>query len=77
MKELIENVKTKFSYIIQVVVCAYKERGFRSIHKRWIVERTFLWLDNYRRLCRNYELTFDSVEEMVKVAAIRLLLKKI
>jgi hypothetical protein len=35
------------------------------------VERTFSWLDNNRRLCRNYELTFDSAEEMVKIAAIR------
>lgn len=33
-------------------------------------------IDN-RGLCRNYELTFDSAEEMVKIAAIRLLLKKI
>nr|WP_291543883.1 hypothetical protein [Bacteroides sp.] len=41
------------------------------------MERTFSWLDNNRRLCRNYELTFDSAEEMVKIATIRLLLKKI
>lgn len=75
--ELIENIKTKFGYIIQVVVSAYKEQGFRPIHKRWIVERTFSWPDNNRRLCRNYELTFDSAEEMVKLAAIRLLLRKI
>ncbi len=75
--ELIENIKSKFGYIIQVVISSYKEQGFRPIHKRWIVERTFSWLDNNRRLCRNYELTFDSAEEMVKIAAIRLLLSKI
>ena len=75
--ELIENIKNKFGYIIQVVISSYKEQGFRPIHKRWIVERTFSWLDNNRRLCRNYELTFDSAEEMVKIAAIRLLLNKI
>ena len=75
--ELIENIKSKFGYIIKVVISSYKEQGFRPIHKRWIVERTFSWLDNNRRLCRNYELTFDSAEEMVKIAAIRLLLNKI
>jgi len=75
--ELIENIKSKFGYMIQVVISSYKEQGFRPIHKRWIVERTFSWLDNNRRLCRNYELTFDSAEEMVKIAAIRLLLNKI
>ncbi|WP_455586801.1 transposase [Bacteroides sp.] len=75
--ELIENVKNKFGYVIQVVISAYKEQGFKPIHKRWIVERTFSWMENDRRLCRNYELTFDSAEEMVKISAIKLLLKKI
>ncbi|MDD4515216.1 IS5 family transposase [Massilibacteroides sp.] len=31
--ELIESVKNKFGYLIQVVVSAYKEQGFRPIHK--------------------------------------------
>ena len=52
--------------------------------KRWqfikktlhIQERTFAWFENDRRLCRNYELTFDSAEEMVKIAAIKLLMNK-
>ena len=39
--ELIENIKSKFGYIIQVVISSYKEQGFRPIHKRWVVERTF------------------------------------
>lgn len=75
--DIIEQAKRLFGYTIQVVVSAYKDKGFRPIHKRWIVERTFSWFDNNRRLCRNYELTFDSAEEIVKIAAIRLLLNKI
>ena len=75
--ELIENIKKNFGYVIQVVVSTYKEQGFRPIKKRWIVERTFSWLDWNRRLCRNYELTFDSAEVMVKLMTIRLLLRKI
>nr|WP_310592197.1 transposase [Butyricimonas virosa] len=43
----------------------------------WIVERTFAWFERERRLCRNYETTFDFAEEMVKIAAIKLLLNKI
>lgn len=74
--DLIENVKTKLSYVIQVVVSAYKEQGFKPIHKRWIVERSFSWMENDRRLCRNYKLTFESAEEKVKTAVIKLLLKK-
>ena len=75
--ELIENVKNKFGYVIQVVISAYKELGFKPIHKRWIVEKTFSWMENDRRLCRNYELTFDSAEEMGggKISEIKLLKK--
>ena len=75
--ELIDNIRKKFGYVIQVVISSYKEQGFRPIQKRWIVERSFAWMDYNRRLCRNYELTFDSAEEMVKLGTIRLLLKKI
>ena len=71
--ELVDNIRKKFGYVIQVVISAYKEQGFRPIQKRWIVERTFSWIDYNRRLCRNNELTFDSAEEMVKLATIRLL----
>lgn len=76
--EIAEQVKKKFGYLIQVVMRSDdKKTGFKPIHKRWVVERTFAWLDNDRRLCRNYEFLFESSENMVKLAAIKLLLNKI
>lgn len=75
--ELVDSIRKKFGYVIQVVISAYKEQGFRPIQKRWVVERTFSWMDYNRRLCRNHELTFDSAEEMVNLATIRLLLRNI
>jgi hypothetical protein len=36
-----ETVKKTFGYAIEAVVRNFKEQGFRPIHKRWIVERTF------------------------------------
>ncbi|MBD0392045.1 transposase, partial [Wolbachia endosymbiont of Pentalonia nigronervosa] len=29
--------------------------GFQVIPKRWIVERTFAWLSNFRRMSKDYE----------------------
>jgi transposase len=76
--EIIEQVKTKFGYIIQVVMrCDNKKSVFKPTHKRWVVERIFAWFDNDRRLCRNYELLMESSENMVKLSAIKLLLNKI
>lgn len=75
--ELAENIRNTFGYVLQVVISGYKNHGFRPIKKRWIIERTFAWFDYNRRLCRNYETTFDSAEEIVKIASVKLLLNKI
>ena len=75
--ELAEYVKQIYGYVIKVVMRNDNEEGFKPINKRWIVERTFAWFDNDRRLCRNYELLAESSETMVKLSAIKLLLNKI
>ncbi len=54
-----------------------KKSDFKPISKRCIVERTFSWFDNDRRLCRNFELLMENSENMVKLSAIKLLLNKI
>lgn len=76
--EIIEQVKTKFGYLIKVIMRSDQNKtNFKPISKRWIIERTFSWLDNDRRLCRNYELLMENSENMVKLSAIKLLLNKI
>jgi transposase len=44
---------------------------------RWKVERTFAWLQKYRRLNMNYERTIHSHEAMTIIAAIRMLVRKL
>lgn len=52
--EIIEQVKEKFGYLINIVMRSDENKGaFKPISKRWIIERTFSWFDNDRRLCRN------------------------
>jgi transposase len=76
--EIAEKVKKTFGYIIQVVMRTdEKTSEFKPVNKRWVIERTFAWFDNDRRLCRNYELLMESSENMVKLSAIKLLLNKI
>jgi putative transposase len=76
--DLINEVKQAFGYAINVVMRQEdKTTEFKPVSKRWVIERTFAWFDNDRRLCRNYELLFESSENMVKLSAIKLLLNKI
>lgn len=76
--EIIEQVKDRFGYLIKVLMRNDEKKAqFKPISKRWIVERTFSWFDNDRRLCRNYELLMENSEQMVKLSAIKNLLNKI
>jgi len=76
--KLIAEIKKKFGYLIKISLRTdISNNAFKPIAKRWIIERTFAWFDNDRRLCRNYELLMETAEEMVKLSAIKQLLNKI
>lgn len=76
--ELIDQIKKRFGYLIKISLRKdSSKKVFEPIEKRWVIERTFSWFDNDRRLCRNYELLMETAEEIVKISAIKLLLNKI
>ena len=49
---------------------------FKVLPKRWIVERTFGWLDKCRRLWKNCERLLRNSLQMISLAFIRLLLAR-
>jgi putative transposase len=51
--------------------------GFVAQPKRWIVERTFGWLNRSRRLSKDYERTIESSEAFIKVAMIHLMARRL
>lgn len=51
--------------------------GFQVEAKRWIVERTWTWLDNARILTRDYERLPENHEGMIYVVMIRLMLRRL
>lgn len=52
-------------------------QGFVVEPWRWVVERTFAWLENGRRLCRDYEELPEHHESFVYIVMIRLMLRQI
>ena len=44
---------------------------------RWVVERTFSWLNNSRRLPKDYEFSVSSSESMVIISHLHTLLKRL
>ena len=50
---------------------------FEILPIRWIVERTFGWMNNFRRLSKHYEHTVKSAVNQVYISLIRLMCKKL
>ena len=52
-------------------------RGYVAQPRRWVVERTFSWLSQNRRLSKDYERLCASAEAFVYAAMIRLLVRRL
>ena len=50
---------------------------FKVLPKRWIVERTFGWLCNYRRFAKDYEYHPANSEALILIAASRLMVRRL
>ena len=62
---------------IQPVLRPVAMKGFQVLPKRWIVERTFGWLNNDRRLSKDYERTEESDVAMIHIGQIRRMLNRL
>jgi putative transposase len=52
-------------------------RGFRVLPRRWVVERTIAWIDQNRRMSKDYERLPESAETFIYVAMSRLMLRRL
>jgi transposase len=73
--KLIDWAKEMFDYSVEIVQRS-EQHLFRVLPKRWIVERTFAWLNWSRRLSKDYELSHTSAETMIYVAFALQLLRR-
>lgn len=52
-------------------------RTFQVLPRRWVVERTFAWQSQNRRLSKDYERLCATSEALIYVAMIRLMLRRL
>jgi len=72
---LIGLVKTKFQMEIEIIK-RNELHTFKILPKRWVVERTFSWIDANRRNSKNYERLNDTGVAMIHLSAIRIMLNR-
>jgi len=62
---------------IEIVKRSDIAKSFVVLPKRWIVERTFAWLNRCRRLAKDWETTVTSSEAWIHIASIRRMVRSI
>ena len=63
--------------VLESVTRAEGQKGFAVLPHRWVVERTLAWLNQHRRLSKDYEELPSTSETFVYVAMTRLMLKRL
>jgi transposase len=71
MKRLLSRVN------LEIVKRSDFVKGFVVLPKRWLVERTFAWLNRCRRLAKDWECLNRKALAFLRLASIRLMLRKL
>ena len=62
---------------IEVVKRSAQAKGFEVIPRRWVVERTIAWINRCRRLAKDYENLNRTALAFIRLASVRLMLRRI
>lgn len=72
---LLEWVVAHYQFLLQPVLRSEGQKGFMVLPRRWVVERTFAWLTQCRRLAKDYEVLPKSSEALIYLAMTRLMIR--
>ena len=70
------QVKKTYRWLLEIIRRPFGVKMFVLLPKRWIVERTFAWLTNQRRLSVDYERSVKVSEAMIQLAMIRIMIRR-
>lgn len=75
--KLLAFARRHFQIVVEIIKRTDKRPTFEVLPRRWVVERTFAWINRSRRLSKDYERLPDHAEAMVKWAMIGLMARRL
>lgn len=72
---LVKHLEESLSVKLECVKSNFGTSEFKPINGRWVVERTFSWLESFRRLSRNYEQFLHTARGIAMVACAMFMLR--
>jgi putative transposase len=77
LQEWVAALRRRAAVRLEIVKRSDEAIGFVLLPKRWIVERTFGWLNRCRRLSKDYETLLPHSEAMIYIALSHLMLRRL
>lgn len=75
--KLVSWVKQCCRWVLEIVKRSDDVKGFVLLPHRWIVERTFGWLNRWRRLSKSYERLPETDEVMIYATMSKIMVKRL
>ncbi len=76
-EEFLRWVMDTYLWALEVVLRPREAQGFVLLPRRWVVERTFGWLNWSRRLSKDYEKSTSSAEAFIYISMISIMVKRL
>jgi putative transposase len=73
----VESLRKWGKVRLELVARNAQGKGFQRLPHRWIVERTFGWLNRWRRLSKDYEHLTNPSESTIRVVMIYLMVRRL
>jgi transposase len=70
-------VMDTYRWILETIKRSDDVKGFVVLPKRWVVERTWGWLNLSRRLAKDYESLPENSESFIYIVLIRIMLRRL
>ena len=74
---LVDWVAAVLQRTLSIVKRPRKTQGFRVLQWRWIVERTFGWLNRSRRLSKDFEALPETTETLDPNRHVQLMIRRL
>ncbi len=65
------------SFRVEIVKRTAGKKGWELLPQRWVVERTFGWLNRWRGLAREYDYRPETTQAKILLAMSRLMLRRL
>jgi len=64
-------------WTVEIIKRSDIANGFEVLPRRWVVERTFAWLNRCHRLAKDWEKSIETATAWMNIASIRLMTRRL